>query len=142
MRQTVFGLVLAGICGAFYMGAAAQESRSASDGVYTAEQASRGQVIYIEQCASCHGDNLEGMGPMPPLAGGDFLTYWGDKSVGELLEKTHETMPATSPGTLTIEQAADVTAFMLQASAYPAGTVAMEAKLDLLKQIKIGAPKH
>ncbi len=35
-------------------------------------QAKRGDVLYKENCATCHGDNLEGSGPMPALAGKDF----------------------------------------------------------------------
>ena len=44
-------------------------ARSVTQGVYTADQAKRGEGIYKEQCAACHGDNLEGSGPMPALAG-------------------------------------------------------------------------
>src|SRR5918997_1141991 len=80
-------------------------AKSTNDGVYTAAQAKRGEALYKEQCATCHGDNLEGSGPMPPLAGKDFLTNWTGKSVGDLFEKTHTTMPATAPGTLTPAQA-------------------------------------
>ena len=120
----------------------AQAGKSANDGVYTAEQATRGEALYKEQCAACHGDNLEGSGPMPALAGADFLAAWGTKTVGDLFEKTHTTMPATAPGTLTPEQAADITAYMLAQSKYPAGTTALETKLEALSQIKLDKPKQ
>ncbi|MBI4487062.1 MAG: c-type cytochrome, partial [Acidobacteria bacterium] len=46
----------------------ARQTRSVSDGVYTAEQAQRGQALYKTQCLACHGDKLQGVvGPM--LAG-------------------------------------------------------------------------
>ena len=118
----------------------AQGTKSANDGVYTAEQAKRGEVLYKEQCAGCHGDNLEGSGPMPALAGADFLAAWSTRTVGDLFEKTHTTMPATAPGSLTPEQAADITAYMLAASKYPAGTTALETKIEALSQIKIDKP--
>ena len=51
-----------------------------NDGVYYEEQAKRGDVLYKEQCATCHGDNLEGSGPMPALAGKDFLANWQGKT--------------------------------------------------------------
>ncbi len=121
--------------------AAPGAARSANDGVYTAEQATRGDALYKEQCATCHGDNLEGSGPMPPLAGKDFLTNWNGKTVADLFEKTHTTMPATAPGTLTPAQAADITAFMLQAGKYPAGTTELASTLEVLKGITIDAPK-
>ena len=124
MKKTIF----IAICGGLFMvsalvgfvGAQAPAGKSTNDGVYTEAQAARGDVLYKEQCATCHGDNLEGSGPMPPLAGKDFLVNWTGKSVGDLFEKTHTTMPATAPGTLTPAQAADITAYMLAAGKYPA----------------------
>ena len=75
MRKTVAILSVCGfILSVSYAVLGAQGKASA--GVYTAEQATRGEAIYKEQCAACHGDNLEGSGPMPPLAGMDFLTNW------------------------------------------------------------------
>jgi mono/diheme cytochrome c family protein len=108
--------------------------------VYTAEQATRGEALYKEMCAACHGDNLEGSGPMPPLAGGDFLNNWKGKTLGDLYEKTQTTMPATAPGTLTPEQAADVLAFMLKSSKYAAGSTALEGKMEALMPIEIDPP--
>src|SRR5689334_20662931 len=75
-------------------------AQTLSQGVYTAAQAMRGEALYKEQCAACHGDDLGGSGPMPPLAGSDFLKSWQGKTVGDLFEKTHSSMPASAPGTL------------------------------------------
>lgn len=121
--------------------AAQAAGKTTNDGVFTAEQAKAGEALYKEQCAACHGDNLEGSGPMPPLAGNDFLSNWKGKSVGELFEKTHTTMPATAPGTLTVEQSAQIVAYMLSVGKFPAGTVALDTKMEPLLQIKIDAPK-
>jgi len=111
----------------------------ASAGVYTDEQAVRGEAVYKEQCAACHGDNLEGSGPMPPLAGMDFLTNWKGKTLGDLYEKTQTTMPATAPGTLTPEQTADLLAYILKASKYPAGSTALVGTMEALLPISIDA---
>jgi mono/diheme cytochrome c family protein len=124
-----------------YVTVGAQATRSVNEGVYTAEQAKRGEALYKETCSACHGDNLEGSGPMPPLAGKDFLANWQGKTVGDLFEKTSTTMPATAPGSLTPEQAADVVSFLLSKDSYPAGSAALEAKVEPLQQIKIDAPK-
>ena len=136
---TVF---LAGVfvAAAAYSAVDAQATRSATEGIYTVEQAERGKALYAEQCASCHGDNLEGSGPMPPLAGPDFQANWSTKTVGELFEKTHTTMPATAPGTLTPEQAADVVAHMLAVGAYPAGTTPLGTTMETLSQITLRTP--
>jgi hypothetical protein len=74
---------------------------------------------------------------MPALAGKDFLTQWTGKSVGDLFEKTHTSMPATAPGSLTPEQAAEVTAYQLMKSGYKAGTAPLDTKMEALLLIKI-----
>ena len=37
-----------------------QPTASVWDGVYTEEQAGRGQALYAKECASCHGASLSG----------------------------------------------------------------------------------
>jgi mono/diheme cytochrome c family protein len=131
--------VMSALCAT--LGAQAAATRSANEGVFTAEQAKRGEVLYKEQCSTCHGDNLEGSGPMPPLAGKDFMSVWQGKTVGDLFEKVTTTMPATAPGTLTPVQGADTVAFMLSAGKYPAGTTELDSKVESLMQIKLDPPK-
>jgi len=140
MRKTVAFLSVCGfILSVSYAALGAQGKASA--GVYTAEQAARGEASYKEQCAACHGDNLEGSGPMPPLAGADFLMNWQGKSIGDLYEKIQTTMPATAPGTLMPAQTADLLAFMLKSSKYPAGSTALEGKMEALLPISLDALK-
>ena len=43
-------------------------TKSVWDGVYTEEQAKRGEPLYSQQCASCHGAELMGGEMAPPLA--------------------------------------------------------------------------
>ena len=146
MTKTTFMLIGAGFflgsLAAATGGVQAAQGKSSNDGVYTVEQAKRGEALYKEQCATCHGDNLEGSGPMPPLAGKDFLTNWSGKTVGDLFEKTHATMPATAPGTLAPVQAAEITAHLLATGKYPAGTTELDSKIETLAQIKIDPPKE
>jgi mono/diheme cytochrome c family protein len=140
MRKTVAILSVCGfILSVSYAVLGAQGKASA--GVYTAAQATSGEAIYKEQCAACHGDNLEGSGPMPPLAGMDFLTNWQGKSLGDLYEKIQTTMPATAPGTLMPAQTADLLVFILKSSKYPAGSSALEGKVEALLPISLDALK-
>jgi mono/diheme cytochrome c family protein len=142
MTKMVTAFICSGfILSAMYASAGAQATRSVNEGVYTAEQAKRGEPLYKEQCAMCHGDNLEGSGPMPALAGPDFLTNWQAKTVGDLFEKTHTTMPATAPGSLKAEQAADIVAYLLSVGKYPTGAAELDTKMETLLQIKLEAPK-
>ena len=139
MRKTVAILsVCAFVLSVSYAVLGAQGKASA--GVYTAEQATRGEALYKEQCAACHGDNLEGSGPMPPLAGADFLMNWQGKTLGDLYEKTQTTMPATAPGTLTPAQVADILAILLKTSKYAEATTALEGKMVALLPISLDAP--
>jgi quinoprotein glucose dehydrogenase len=118
------------------------QAKSAADGVYTAEQATRGAKLYGEQCASCHGENMEGVADLfPALSGDAFVKTWSGRSVGELYEKIATTMPALDPGSLKPDQVADLTADILSKSKFPAGATALAASADPLKQIKIEAPK-
>jgi mono/diheme cytochrome c family protein len=112
----------------------AQQSRLVTQGVYTDEQAKRGQAIYKEDCASCHGDTLSGrLGP--PLAGSDFLGVWNKEPFSELFIKIRNTMPQNAPGKLSAEQAADTLAYILQAGKFPAGRAELAADENALKQI-------
>jgi mono/diheme cytochrome c family protein len=142
MKNTVAVLIVGGFLASLGVAVAAQATRSVNEGVYTADQAKKGEGLYKEQCAACHGDNLEGSGPMPPLAGKDFLANWGGKTVGDLYEKTQTTMPATAPGTLSPEQTADILAYMFSKDNYPTGSAALEGKMEPLLQIKIEGPKQ
>jgi mono/diheme cytochrome c family protein len=118
----------------------AQAPTSVLQGVYTKEQAKRGEAVYAETCASCHGSKLEGGEMAPALAGPDFQAGWaGKQTVNDLFVKVHQEMPQDNPGTLTPEQAADAVAFVLAGNKYPAGKT--ELTKDGLKAIKIEAPK-
>lgn len=90
---------------------------------YTAAQAQAGQPIYQQHCASCHGDNLQGVAA-PAIAGHDFVStaqknHW---SVGVLRTIVTENMPFNDPGSLSSQQYADVMAYLLASNCYPAGS--------------------
>jgi cytochrome c553 len=78
----------------------------------SAQDATGGGTLYKQQCASCHGDRLEGRSG-PPLAGGDFRTRWPN---GQLVGKIKNTMPLDNPGKLSAAQAADLAAYIQQAT--------------------------
>src|ERR1700690_247865 len=62
-------------------------------GAFTAAQASSGRAIYTQNCAACHGMDLEGSGDAPALAGGTFLLKWRSMMVSELFGEILQTMP-------------------------------------------------
>jgi mono/diheme cytochrome c family protein len=142
MKKTT---IVAATCAALAVTTAMQVVRaqgtSTAEGVYTEEQAKRGAELYKEQCAACHGEDLQGNDIIPGLTGETFETNWTGKSLGELWEKINLTMPALSPGSLTPDQTADLIAAVLSTSKYPAGQMALANSMDALNSVKIDAPK-
>ena len=112
----------------------AQQSRTVDDGVYTAEQAQRGQALYTEQCAVCHAESLGG-GLGPPLSGHTFVGVWSRLPLSELVSKIHNTMPENEPGQMTREEAATLVSYMLQVNGFPAGTAGLGTDEAELSQI-------
>ncbi len=128
-----------GMVAAATLSLSAQATRTTADGVYTAAQATRGEKIYADTCAGCHGADLKGSGVNPPLNGPDFDSYWRGKAVGELFEKISVTMPKTAPGSLTPAQSADAVAYVLSMLKAPAGRTELPVKMDDLNAINIQA---
>src|SRR5215469_14372645 len=91
------------------------------DGVYSADQAKRGESAYATNCASCHGDQLNGGEMAPPLAGGEFMSNWNGLTLGDLFDRIRSTMPASKPGSLSRETNADILSFILAFNKFPAG---------------------
>src|SRR5258708_29126642 len=73
------------------------ESKSVWDGVYTEEQAKRGEPIYHKECAACHGDMLTGGESAPPLTGGAFLAKWNGLAGGGLIYRSSKNTPPAAP---------------------------------------------
>jgi cytochrome c len=128
-------VVAAGVVGGVAI--RAQAPKSVTGGVFTADQAKRGQTLYMAECAKCHLDDLSGGKDSPPLVGDDFLSGWKGKTVGALFDEVRMTMPFDSPGKLTPEQYADVLAFMLNANNFPAGNTELAHETPALEQIQI-----
>lgn len=98
----------------------AGQSRSVTAGVYSAAQAARGEQIYRAQCGSCHGAAMEGA-VGPPLIGQEFLANWSERPLAEVVDKIQKTMPFEKPESLSKQQSADLTAYILQVGKFPAG---------------------
>jgi mono/diheme cytochrome c family protein len=115
--------------------AGAQGSRSVWDGVYTTEQAKKGEAISVAQCVSCHGDGLRGGEAAPALTGDIFNSTWEGVPLSDLADRIRTTMPLDRPGTLSRAQTADLLAYMLSLSKMPAGAVPLAADTGALAQI-------
>ena len=117
------------------------DSRSVWDGVFTEEQARRGEAVYQKECAACHGDQLTGGESAPPLTGGGFQANWSGLTLGDLFDRIRKTMPQSAPGRLTRQQDADVLAFMLSVNKFPAGKSELYRQSEMLKEIRFESKK-
>ena len=162
-------LVLAAMVGAVSVGLGArpQERRPAAgvsaehaDGVYTQEQAIRGEAQFNRNCAYCHTVDR---GPMSPDAaksrrgfvvgdvravinlGGDFLlrrTYDGRRlypTVYYLFNRL-ESMPSNDVASIGQTARTDITAFLLQANGFPPGPKELPVDRQVMKAMPLDEP--
>jgi len=98
------------------------------DGIYTSAQAERGKIAFENNCAECHGTNLEG-GEGKPLGGDDFWKVWKESTVGELLTFVKTNMPfdddGVKKGTLPLSQYTDIVTYILSRNGFPNGSAEM-----------------
>jgi quinoprotein glucose dehydrogenase len=140
-RMLKHALYVAAVAAATVL-AAAQSVTSVWDGVFTEEQARRGEAAYRQHCANCHGTGLEGGDMTPPLVGGVFTSNWNDLTVGDLFERIRTTMPLDNPGKVTRQENVDIIAFVLKTNSLPAGATELPAEPGALKQLRIEASKR
>ena len=129
-------VALASLCFAF------ASPHSVWDGVYSDEQARRGDELYHLRCASCHGDKLTGGESAPPLAGGQFLSNWNGLTLDVLFERIRVTMPSDNPAKVTRPAKADILAYILNVNRFPSGKADLQSKPELMKDILIEANKQ
>src|SRR5579872_6573966 len=101
------------------------QTAAPSASAFTADQASNGGGVYAQNCAACHGINMEGSGDAPALVGGSFLLKWRPRMVSELFGEILQTMPANNPGSLSEAAALNATAYILQRNGAAAGQQAL-----------------
>jgi mono/diheme cytochrome c family protein len=106
--------------------------RSTMTGVYTADQAARGEQIYMNICVSCH--------PPATYTGETFRTSWGSRPLSELFTAITEKMPKNDPGSLTADEYAEVVAYLLQMNGIPAGKADLPGDVEALKTIRVETP--
>lgn len=103
--------------------------RSTGDGVYTAAQADAGAALFQEVCLQCHLPNWE--------KDRGFYAKWQGRPLSALASYLKLEMPQTDPGSLTANEYAEVTAYLLRLTGNPAGAVPLNANPDALADIRI-----
>ncbi len=106
----------------------AQDAASVMDGVYSLEQASRGELVFSDSCARCH-ESTEFVGP-------DFRSAWDGRPVGGLYILIRRSMPDDDPNSLTPQEYTDVVAYLLAANGYPHGSQELPVSPGPLNRIR------
>ena len=94
---------------------------------FTEQQARRGQIVYAESCASCHGPHLTDGQFGPPVKGAAFKARWHDQVPEALWSAIIKRMPPASPGSLDSRTYTDIEAYLLRENGEKPGTVQLAA---------------
>lgn len=103
-------------------------------GVYSADQARRGEDTYMSICVGCH--------PAGTYSSEAFKATWSGRSVGELFDLISDTMPKNEPASLLPQEYAQVVAYILKLNGVPAGKADIPTDIEQLKQIRIEMPSR
>jgi len=131
MKKTMICMVLLGGVFAITLSLSAQDgATSVQAGVYSQEQADRGEQLFGEACLVCHQPE--------EFADGGYMDGWSGMNVNDLVEFIRSTMPEDNPGRLKRQEYIDIVAFLFQKNGLPAGETEMIRKE--LKNIHIEGP--
>jgi mono/diheme cytochrome c family protein len=125
------------------MGIAFAAPRTTLDGVYTKEQAGRGQEAYNRSCARCHQADLNGTGGAPALHTSTFTDNWREGYLSNLFHHIQTWMPPQDlKGSLKEQQYLDIVAYFLAFNEFPAGAKELtKADLDTILFVDRSGPQ-
>lgn len=132
-RFVVIAFVLAAATAAVAAQSTDVQRTTVWQGVYTEEQASRGQLEYTTHCARCHRDDLAGYNNI--LKGARFMEKNRESSLHMLFDKTKTTMPRGAPASLSDQAYVDIVAYILKENEFPAG--AEELRVEDLRAVQV-----
>ena len=109
------------------------EGPTTLDGVFTAEQAEAGRIVYQQKCVGCH--TLD-------WYTGDIIHAWEGGSLFALFEVISTTMPQDNPSSLQRRQYVEVLAYILELNGLPAGETPLSSGRSRLNAIRFEFPKE
>jgi S-disulfanyl-L-cysteine oxidoreductase SoxD len=130
--------ILIGLPAALLLASASASAQSVLKGVYSEAQAARGEKLYAENCDRCHLSDMQGAEFMSPAIGGRaFGVKWDGKTLDDTFAYIVANMPQDKPGGLNAQTYADIIAYILKFSRYPAGTTELPGDPKALAGIKV-----
>jgi mono/diheme cytochrome c family protein len=114
----------------------AQATRTVQDGVFSDAQATRGQALYAQRCAGCHGPALA-CASAPALTGDLFTNKFRMEPLSALFIQIRYAMPpgAADSARLTDDESADLVAHILKNNGFPSGKTDFAAAGAVSSQI-------
>jgi len=107
------------------------EPRTLNDKVYSEAQAESGEALYETHCLACHDKKY-----FRPV-----LKRWEGQSLGVFYTVMITSMPESNPGALPLDEYADILAYILSLSRYPAGDEPLAADQASMGDIMIANRK-
>jgi quinoprotein glucose dehydrogenase len=120
---------------------AGQAAKTTWDGVYSAAQAGRGEAIYTDKCAKCHGPDGSG-GDAPDLVGAGFMSDFDGSTMAEILDRTRSSMPQDNPQSLSRDETTNLMGYLLKMNGFPTGSTDLASDAGALGSIKFVAIKR
>ena len=131
MKTKMILTVLGGLLAiAFSLSAQDEGPTTVQAGVYSTEQAGRGEQLFGEACLVCHQPE--------EFADGGYMEGWTGMNVNDFVEFIRSTMPEDNPGRLKRQEYIDIVAYLFQANGLPSGETEMVRKV--LRNIQIEGP--
>jgi mono/diheme cytochrome c family protein len=141
VTKVIIALLIIGVSQAALRAQQTDKASSVWDGVYTKDQAKRGESLYVQNCSSCHGPDLSGNDEAAALAGPVFLSSWDGLTVGDLANRVRVSMPPNNLGKLSRQQIVDILSYVLSFNNFPAGKTELDPKPELLKLVRVEGTK-
>ena len=96
---------------------------------FSEEQVSLGKQLYDNNCATCHGVNLEGAAVIPSLADSTFMNKWSSAPLSNFAAELRQ-MPPGNQSMLNRDHYQSITAYILAANGVAFSEVAATEGLD------------
>ncbi|HEX4023481.1 MAG TPA: PQQ-binding-like beta-propeller repeat protein [Steroidobacteraceae bacterium] len=126
-------LAAAAVCaGAAVQPAAAQ----AVPPPFSSAQVSGGEALYAQDCAGCHGAQLDDGRFAPPLRGDAFGGHWAGRSLSELFDFMKGSMPPGHEGSLSDDAYAQLIAYLLAQNGAAAGETSLPVDRQTLVSLR------
>lgn len=133
--------LIAAFAAALHAQAPAPTDTKPASPLFTSDQAAAGNPAYAQNCASCHGVNLDDGEFAPPLRSASFIGKYAGKPAADLFTYTSSKMPPGNPGSLGGLVYAQILAYILQQNGLPTGKTQLASNAAALASIKIpGTP--